>query len=175
MTALYPSLLIWSWLQILVLAPHFQVKITIKILFFLISVFVNSQFDWARLQVQGLGVPELHVQALRGSDPARHHPHIHEGREGLMRSNRERAVVEEITTKKQKQTFTDTGSGPGAPLVLEASLTASQSKFNHHNLFRSAQPPQELLKALPHYLGCLYCIPVLSLAIALRPPHQLGH
>lgn len=41
--------------------------------------------------------------------------------------------------------------------------SASQSEFNlHRDSFRSAQPPRELPKALPHYLGCLYRIPVLS-------------
>lgn len=49
-----------------------------------------------------------------------------------------RCVVE------RKQTFTDTGSGRGAPLVLRAAPSASQYTFNpHHTLFRSAQPPQE--------------------------------
>lgn len=46
--------------------------------------------------------------------------------------------------KKKQQTFTDTGSGHGALLVLKAALSASQFKFNpHHKLFRSAQPLQE--------------------------------
>lgn len=49
----------------------------------------NSQRHGAGLQVEGLGVPELHLQTLRGSDPARHHPHLHEGREGLTHLNRE--------------------------------------------------------------------------------------
>lgn len=94
---------------------------------------VNSQCNGAGLQIEGLGVPQLHVQTLRGPDSTRHHPHIHESREGLTR-----CIVE------TKQTFTDTGSGRGAPLVLKAAPSASQSKFNpHHKLFRSAQPPQE--------------------------------
>lgn len=47
------------------------------------SLCLNSQRHRAGLQVQGLGVPELHLQTLRGADAARHHPHLHEGREGL--------------------------------------------------------------------------------------------
>lgn len=144
------------------------VALTIKITDF---VFVNSQCDGARLQVKGLGVPQLHVQTLRGSNSARHHPHIHEGREGLTCSNGE-------TGWRRKQTFTETGSGLGAPLVLKAAASASQSKFNpHHNLnIRSHQPPQECQElgnegVLPHYLGCLYHVHVPSLAIALRPAH----
>lgn len=101
-------------------------------------MFANSQCDGARLQVEGLGVSQLHVQTLRGSDSARHHPHIHEGREGLTGSNGERV-------RRRKQTFTDTGSGLRAPLVLKAAPAASQSKFNpHRNLsIRSPQPLQE--------------------------------
>lgn len=46
---------------------------------------------------------------------------------------------------ESKQTFTDTGSGLGAPLVLKAAPSASQSKFNPHRNFniRSPQPPLE--------------------------------
>lgn len=60
-------------------------------------MFINSQCNGARLQIQGLGVPQLHVQTLRGSDSARHHPHIHEGREGLTRCHRGAGVVERKT------------------------------------------------------------------------------
>lgn len=132
---------------------------------------LNSQCNGARLQIKGLGVPQLHLQTLRGPDAARHHPHLHEGREGLTPPSGRMAPWRQI------QTFTDTGSGPGAPLVLKAAPAASQSKFNpHHKLFRSARPRQESQElgnegALPHYLGCWYCIHVPSLAIALRPAH----
>lgn len=101
-------------------------------------MFVNSQCDGTRLQVKGLGVPQLHVQTLRGPDSTRHHSNIHEGGEGLTGSNGGSVVG------RDKQTFTGTGSGRRATLVLKAALSVSQSKYNPHDtLFRSVQPPQE--------------------------------
>lgn len=124
-----------------------------------------SQRNGARLQVQGLGVPELHLQTLWGFDSARHHSHIHEGREGL--------------TPFCFFCFvffysTDTGLGLGAP-ALEALPSASRHKRStHHRLFRYAQPLQELSRAQKNEVTTLPPLFLSYWAIALRPGNGWG-
>lgn len=74
-------------------APKQRFKITP---YFFLSV--TSQCNGARLQIKGLGVPQLHIQTLWGSDSTRHHPHIHEGRKGLTRCNRGDGVLQRMKT-----------------------------------------------------------------------------
>lgn len=108
-----------------------------KSLLFFLFLLLNSQYDRARLQVQGLGFPQLYVQTLRGPDSARHHPHIHEGRKGLTCSDGE--------TKRrwrEGETFNGHRVGPRSPAGAEG-CPISTARCLNLTLITSYLGPQQ--------------------------------